>query len=417
LGDRKRQTWRIVLEGAATAGEEENAGIVEERSQIGNEQRFKTMLTSIYADNFRSLVNFELKLNELSLLMGPNGSGKTSVFEVIRRLQRFISGEFKVREAFPASTLTRWSNLREQQFSLTMRIDDPDLHDPFLIYTLVIEHDEELRLCRVKREALTDTGKPLFEFDNGEVHLYRDDHTVGPAYPYDWTQSGMAPIQPRSDNKLLTAFKERLRGLVIASIVPSLMDAESQDEEMSLSSKMENFVSWYRRLSQENMGGMVKLFGVLKEVLPNFESFSFTEVGRGSKVLRVMFENNQRGAKPLSFDFDELSDGQRVLIALYTIVFALKGEHLSLFLDEPDNFVSLQEIQPWLAAVQDACGDTIRQAVIISHHPEIIDYLGTSEGKWFSREGVGPTRVSNEPPIPIEGLKLSETIVLGQIGE
>jgi len=388
-----------------------------ERSQIDYQSRIIVMLTSLYADNFRSLVNFELKLDELSLLMGPNGSGKSSVFEVLRRLQKFISGEFKVREAFPASTLTRWSNLREQQFSLTMRIDDPDLRDPYLIYTLVIEHDEDRKLCRVKREVLTDSGKPLFEFENGEVHLYRDDHTVGPAYPYDWTQSGLAPIQARSDNKLLTAFKERLRGLVIASIVPSLMDAESLDEEVSLSSKMQNFVSWYRRLSQENMGGMVKLFGVLKEVLPNFESFSFSDVGRGSKVLKVMFGSNQRGAKALSFDFDELSDGQRVLIALYTIVHALKGEHLSLFLDEPDNFVSLREIQPWLAAVQDACGDTIRQAVIISHHPEIIDYLGTSEGKWFSREGVGPTRVTDEPPIPTDGLKLSETIALGQIAE
>ena len=39
------------------------------------------MIKRLYIDNFKSLVNFELQLQDLTLLLGPNGVGKTSVLD------------------------------------------------------------------------------------------------------------------------------------------------------------------------------------------------------------------------------------------------------------------------------------------------------------------------------------------------
>lgn len=41
------------------------------------------MFKRLYVDNYKSLVNFELPLDELTLLFGLNGVGKTSILEVI----------------------------------------------------------------------------------------------------------------------------------------------------------------------------------------------------------------------------------------------------------------------------------------------------------------------------------------------
>ena len=41
------------------------------------------MLKRIYINNFRCLVNFELKLDGLSLFLGANGSGKSTVFAAL----------------------------------------------------------------------------------------------------------------------------------------------------------------------------------------------------------------------------------------------------------------------------------------------------------------------------------------------
>jgi hypothetical protein len=327
---------------------------------------------------------------------------------------------------FPSADLTRWQNGPTQRFELELQVDEAKYD-----YALIIEHDEVRRKAKVKSEILTMDDKKLFDFQEGNAELYRDDFTPGPKYPFDWTQSGLGVLQPRPDNKKLTRFRKELQKIIIASPHPMRMSSESREEDSVLSRNMENFVSWYRFLSQEHQGAMLAIFQELKRVIPGFNSFSFKEAGE-AKVLKVLldrtdgngrpltsFEINSRGelhrdaSRPLTYDFSELSNGQRVLVALYSILFGLKDEGVSLFLDEPDNFVSLREIQPWLAALTDSCGYGIEQAVLISHHPEIIDELALSSGRWFERDSNAHARVTDKPKAQVEGLKPSESMARG----
>lgn len=365
------------------------------------------MITRLYADNFRTLVNFELKFDRLNLLMGPNGSGKSSVFSVLRRLQQFNRGEGKIGGIFSLRDLTRWQNQSTQRFELDVSLPEGEMR-----YLLVVEFNAGEEKCRVLEETLSEGGLPLFDRKLDMVRLYRDDHSPGPTYPFDWTLSALATIQARHDNTKLSAFRRLLNRLVIAAISPSQMETNTQDEAPTLSARMENFASWYRKLSQENMGAMFKLFQELKAVLPGFESFSFKEAGQDTKTFNVEF--SRRGSRKLiSYYFSELSDGQRVLIALYTLIHGLNEEGLCLFLDEPDNFVSLREIQPWLASLQDNVEMAFNQAVMISHHPEIINHLGNTRGRWLSRDEEGKTRVKDDLAVDNQGVSLSEIVARG----
>lgn len=365
------------------------------------------MLKRVYVDNFRCLVNFELKLDRVNLLLGGNGTGKTTVFEVLYRLQQFLAGNAKILAVFPGGELTRWQSSTTQRFELELQAGEADYH-----YVLVIEHDEDRRRASIQSETLLLEDKTLFHFQEGIAKLYHDDFTPGPKYPFDWTQSGLGVLQPRGDNKKLTHFRKQVQSMIIACPQPKLMARESREDESALSRNMENFVSWYRFLSQEHQGAMLALFQELKKVIPGFNSFSVKEAGE-AKVLKVLLDRPGGNGRPLTYDFSELSDGQRVLVALYATLFVLKDEGVSLFLDEPDNFVALREIQPWLTALTDSCGEGIEQAVLISHHPEIIDHLALSSGRWFDRDANGPARVSEKPKAQVSGLKPSETIARG----
>ena len=389
------------------------------------------MLKRLYADNFRCLVNFELKFDRVNLLLGENGTGKSTVFEVLYRLQQFVAGNAKLLTVFPSTELTRWQlppelgyptqsyaapsstkqirwqTIATQRFELDLEIDKSPYE-----YALVIEHDEDRRRARIKSETLLRDGKKLFDFQEGQAQLYHDDFAPGPQYPFDWTQSGVGVLQPRQDNKRLTRFRKEMDQIIIAGIHPMNMSSESRAEDSALSRNMENFVSWYRFLSQEHQGAMFALFQELKKVIPGFDSFSLKEAGE-AKVLKVMLAKPGGNGRPLPYDFSELSDGQRALVALYAVLFGLKNEGVSLFLDEPDNFVALREIQPWLTALTDCCGDGVEQAVLISHHPEIIDHLALPSGRWFDRDNNGPSRVSEKPKAQVEGLKPSESMARG----
>jgi predicted ATPase len=180
---------------------------------------------------------------------------------------------------------------------------------------------------------------------------------------------------------------------------------------------MENFVSWYRYLSQDQ-GLAFQLTSELKEIMPGFDSFKFGQVGKEHRLLQVCFETDAKALT--SYDFDELSDGQRMLIALYTLLHvAHVDQGLTLCLDEPGNFVALPEIQPWLIKLYDRCMAGQMQALLISHHPEPIDYLLASPvGYWFERQDNNrPTRIK---PITADGqggLPISEIVARGWLHE
>ena len=78
------------------------------------------MLTRVYIDNFRSFQNFEYKPEKKQLLLGANGSGKTSLLEVLRRLKSFVKGDSNL---FTQSTRTRWVDSPTQVFELEARLD------------------------------------------------------------------------------------------------------------------------------------------------------------------------------------------------------------------------------------------------------------------------------------------------------
>jgi AAA15 family ATPase/GTPase len=50
------------------------------------------MLKRIYIDNFRCFVNFEYKPEQMQLLLGANGSGKSSLLDAIRLVKALLKG-------------------------------------------------------------------------------------------------------------------------------------------------------------------------------------------------------------------------------------------------------------------------------------------------------------------------------------
>ena len=367
------------------------------------------MFKRLYVDNYKCLVNFDLPLQDLTLLLGRNGTGKTSVLDIMFALRELLGGKARITDPgiFPASTLTGWQSRRLQIFEVEVQ-----LSSDVLIYRLEIDHAPDKKLARVHKEYLaTSNDQPLFRFEDGKVNLYRDNHSAGPTYSANWTESALARVAARDDNTLLTRFLDFMHKVMVCGLYPANFEPEASDDSAMLDRDARNFSAWYRHVQLEQPGQVSQFNDALKDVVDGFQEIRLQQAGLNTRALMIKFAEN---GKRYELRLDEISDGQRALIALYALVRLAAGLGYTLFLDEPENYVALAEIQPWLMELADNCGDAVPQAVLCSHHPELIDYLGGAHGLLLYRESSGVTKLKNIADASNEqGLKLSEIIARG----
>ncbi|MEO6862520.1 MAG: AAA family ATPase [Microcoleus sp.] len=380
------------------------------------------MLNRIYINNFRCLVNFELTVDSLNLFMGSNGSGKTTVFDVLRKLQIFILGEqallrdYRVVDLFKNKDLTRWQKSEIQKFEL-----DIQGNGGVYQYILEIQHQGELEPPRMRLESLTFDEQPLFNFwvdagdrgkPVGQARIYNDDaNREGAFLPFfDGSRSGVGFIYERPENQKLTWFKKRIANFCIVQINPFVMESESRQEASLPNWDMSNYAAWYSYLSQESQGKILKLTLELQKIIQGFDSFQNTKSGE-VRILSAFFTRPSKAA----YRLNELSHGQKVLIALYTLIYCSPDEDFTLCIDEPENFLALPEILPWWRMVMDYCLENQAQSMLISHHPLLINYLASNSGYWFERTDNEAVRVRRITDTVEEGLSVAKLIELGWI--
>jgi len=247
------------------------------------------------------------------------------------------------------------------------------------------------------------------------VELYGDNGESNPKtrFPFVANRSFIPLLESRPDNQRITAFKRWISGLYLFSLNPWTIDIASRVEAPSIAISGSNFVSWYRSLVQESPDIQAKLRDHLAPVIVGLQTIQTESVGQNVRVL--LFECGLAG-RTFKVTVNELSDGQRVLLVLYTILHAVAPRATLLVFDEPDNFVAQGEIQPWLSALRTAVTESGRGTLlVISHHPEVIDYLAADEALYLWRSEDGPTRVKNlaESLDRSQGLRASEWLQLG----
>lgn len=383
------------------------------------------MISRIRIQNYRAIGDLTLDLGSKNLLMGLNGAGKTSVFDALASIRELviegerIADERSDEPIFPLFSVPRWlRGEKPQSFEQRVELELEGREGP-LCYRLVIEHNERIGKSRVLSEALLDGTSPIFGFHEGTVQLYRRNYAEGPTYAFDWNGSAIGTVL-HPEIQHIEWFKERLRNTACLRIDAPRMVARSEREEPQPERDLSNFASWYRRALVANAAAGADYLTDIREVLGGMESLDLHDLGQGIMVLRAAFEHPNEQPRPgrrrrgtFWLEFQELSDGQRALIGLYALLHFLLKEGAALCIDEPDNFVALAEIQPWLLAVADRVDDFGAQVLIASHHPEILNLLAADHGIVLERDGSGPTRARPYHQDPEYALSPAETVARG----
>jgi predicted ATPase len=373
------------------------------------------MITRLYANNFRCLLGFEAKFDSFGVLCGPNGAGKSSVFDAIMLIRNLATGDGvlggKGERDVEHLEFTNWQKGSAQESTVVEFELGVSVSGHAFEYTIHLEQKASFEKPRFVKEKATCDGRNLFERDLEGVHFQTSGGSQT-GFPLDWRQAALAIIQPKGSLGELTILQEAIANLLILRPNPRGMKPESKAESRNPDLCLENLVSWYRALSQD-FDWTDALRKLLNEVWPDFRSFRLVDAGLNTKALQLRFDGAiVAGAGDLFFD--QLSDGEKALVGLYMVRAALAtGAAQTVLIDEPDNFVGLPELQPWVLSLRELL-DEHHQAILISHHPEILNNAGEDLGRYLWRDNhTSQTRIS---PLRIpEGLSQGEAIARGWV--
>lgn len=364
------------------------------------------MLKRLQVDNYRTLCDFDFQPGPVCLLVGSNGSGKTTVLELLDAIRQLVVDDVTASDAFPATTRTRWRDDQTQKFQLTLSDDNGSNYT----YRLHVAHDGEASRARVAHEFLVVDDKVLFDAKGKSATLYHENDPFEKKLLTNGSRSGIASLAIDASTWRIGRFRELVSHWTLARMVPSRMGSRADTTRPHPLPDFSNFASWYRHEIHLHSELTTPLFSDLQRVIPGFERLWLEPFPDNVHELRV--ELSLRSGRR-SYRFSELSDGQRALIALYTILHFVVPRHGIAMLDEPDNFVAAAELQPWLVQLSDSIRTLGSQALIVSHHPEIVDYLTADGAMLFERDEDGTTTARPWQFDASTGIKASEALARG----
>jgi len=345
------------------------------------------MIRKLYVHNFKCLQNFELNIENLNsiFLLGKNGTGKTTVFEVIEIFQKIGQGRTALDELISSDAFSFGNKKIPIHFELEVELENQNF-----LYKLTIEFPENFNAPKIKNENLLVESRNIFTREDGQTSLNESTH-----FFLDWHHVGLPLVSVRANNEPIALFREWLKSIIYLSPFPKNFLSISKTENPKLLQDGSNVIDFARLLLSSNPSLYSKMFDFLKSKMPDLELFKFESLGKDDRALVFLFKIEN---KELMFDFNQLSDGEKIFFLTATVLAAHSNNpNLLCIWDEPDNFIGLVEVKQLIIELRQAFESSSSQAQLIltSHNERVVNSFSAHNIFVLSRSShLLPTRVS-----------------------
>lgn len=361
----------------------------------------RPIIRELWAKNFRNLKDVKIELGPLTVLVGPNASGKSNIVDVLRfvadALRMDLDAAITTRHGIGA--IRRWSKWRPYDVTIGLRVEGAESS---LEYEFVLGSGPGGE-CKVKREHGTVELKGLvdkqFKFDIKEGKLVEPAVQRRRPEQISLFMEDMPPKFEETDLALrfirnilpglivgregriarrievrrrLTSLYGFLRSMLFYHMFPNVIqEPQKPAEPYPLKEHGENLASVLREMRRGKSEFFIDLCTALGKVVPGVRDVKVVPVG-GYLVGKLEHTRAEGKGGGAWFDLFQESDGTLRLLGLL----------VALFQDPPPSFIAIEEPEltihpgalPVLAdLLQEATQRT--QILITTHSPDLIDRL------------------------------------------
>ncbi len=366
------------------------------------------MIQRLYINNYRCLENFELPISKMSssLLIGRNGSGKSTVGAALQVLQRIARGTNRVGDLIRTEDLARGRSDVPIRFELEVIIQDEVYR-----YDLALELPQDFKEMRVAEERLSRGGVDIFARDTAQVTLSRTP-VPDARFLVDWHLVALPIIQEESESDPLFIFKNWLARMLILAPIPSQITGDSTGDTLVPNKHCSNFGEWFTGLFAHSPSAYAHIDKFVRQVMPDFKDIKNPLTGKDSRSLSVQFQ--QEGAS-LNLACEDLSDGEKCFLVCAVVLASNEAYGpIFCFWDEPDNYLSLEEAGQFVMALRRSFRSG-GQLLVTSHNPEAIRQFSTENTLLLGRHShFEPTLVRPLADVTVNG-NLVDALIRGDV--
>jgi predicted ATPase len=391
------------------------------------------MLTRLKVKGFKNLVDVELRFGALTCIAGPNGVGKSNVFDAIRYLalladKPFIDAAFEVRGGADPRTLFTSNGNGVMEFEcdvLVPRRGTDDFGQPaeasstFLTYALELRLEESatepprIRLVREElsyirkgdaRERLgfpndrvwrdtvlvSDRSAKFISTKDGRVGLHSDrmrsegtsNRGGGKAQPFVAAQlprTALSSAQNADETRTAVLLRNEMRRWRQLQLEPSaLRRADELQSPGSIDASGRHVASTLYRLANQGADPDATYAQVASRLAQLVDGVASVRVDRddGRRLLRFMMTDRRGVELPAA----SLSDGTMRFVALSVLELDEKATGV-ICLEEPENGIHPLRVPAMIRLLgdmavdvnlPDGLGNPLRQVILSTHSPQVV---------------------------------------------
>lgn len=324
--------------------------------------------------HFRSIASCDVKLGDLNLLVGANGSGKSSFLDALRltadALQTTL--DHALRDRGGIAEVRRRATGHPTHFGIVVDVSSGRMFGQYGFQVAAvrgkdfkISHED----CKIFRIAGPDDTSVVNEYS----FRVRDGELVSHS-------EGVMPASAGNDRLYLVnasgipAFRQMydgLSGINVYNLNPdSMRSLQTPDSGEILRRDGSNIGSVLEKLRRDDPDTKIRIEEYLKRVVPGIEWVN--RKGLGTYETIEVGQSVAGSASPWGFQATSISDGTLRALGVLTALFSGQKNQLSpIGVEEPESALHPAATGLLLEALRDA--STRRQVLATSHSPDLLD--------------------------------------------
>lgn len=384
------------------------------------------MITSLDVQHYKSLADIRLDFEPITVLVGPNASGKTNIVDALRFLRdTIVHGlDHSINDRGGMQIIRQFSPTRPYIVSIGADFRY-ELNDAWRTGHYSLKFSSSNDEIRVESESADWTDDVIYMDDDknfvdndAQMTLRRDrgGRTRINDKEFDFPRDRLAlgVFNPPFYSGTGAPLAQEISQMRFASVYPNTMREPARlDTERLLREDCANWGSILKGMRQRKAGesAVQRIMELMREVVPGLQQIAVKNVG-GYVVPRFLVKN-KGDSKAHYLDPIQLSDGT---LRLFGILLALYQQPPPTFLalEEPEQTVHPGVLGLLVDAFQEA--STRTQLLITTHSPYLLDYFDPDQIKVVFLQD-GETRISKMRSSQVETVKeglmnLSEVMAL-----